>query len=156
MQKTFQAETVTYTEEKTKFLEDHAELWLTNHREAEECVAWEGFARDINRLFVDIFDLDSELQGSYCGGLPYQRALEDRIHNLVVRWVALADRMLARGAEFELGGFVVEGLEELRRNAIEAKATLDPSLELNDAMVILRDQQIAEYEAGKSHAGFVG
>ena len=156
MQKLFPTEAVTYTEEKTAFLEEHAEQWFHDHREAEQCTVWEGFARDANRLFADIFKLDSLLQESYCGGLPYQHELEDRIHNLVVRWVTLTDSMLVRGQEFEREGFDVEGLAELRRNAIEAKAAIDPSRELNDAMATLRDQQIAEHIAGKSHAGFAG
>lgn len=156
MQKSFPSEAVTYTEEKTTFLEGRTEQWFKDHCEVEECVVWEGLARDVNRLFTDIIDLDSELQESYCNGLPYQKELEERIHNLVVRWVALAGRMLVRGAEFERKGFEVECLDELRRNDVEAKATLDPSQELSVAMATLRDQQMTEHEAGKSHAGFAG
>lgn len=154
--KQFPTETVAYTEGKTAFLEAHAEQWLNDHHEATDCAVWEGLARDANRLFTDIFNLDSRLQESYCEGVPYQQELEERIHKLVIRWSKLADTMLACGAEFERKGYAVECLPELRQNAVEAKAAIDPSFEPNEAIVKLRDQQIAEHHAGQSLEGFAG
>lgn len=117
-------QTLKYTEEKTSFLEVHAEQWLNDRNQSEEFAVWENLSRDVIRLFTDIFDLDSELQERYCNGLPFQPKLEDRIRHLVLRWITLADQMIRHGKDFEHKGYLTEGIEDLQNKLKEAKATI--------------------------------
>jgi len=146
---------VRYAESKVAFFESETEQWLKDHREAQACQESELLVRDLNVLLADMLQLDREVHTSYCEGMPYNEQLSKRIEQLFHRWCRVAMNVEVGASAFELKGYSVEGIVELRRGIKEVSAMIEPSDEVDGWMAKLRDDAIESHAKGTTIEGLV-
>jgi hypothetical protein len=107
------------------------------------------FLADINQLYVDILQLDNNLQEAYFDGLPYSEELSGAVHSIATKWFLLAKRIDFNTSDIN------EELTCLQKNLREAEAFLNPSTEMSEAMCELRDQAVVEHRNHLTLEGLV-
>lgn len=111
-------------------LDAYSESWQHDHADALACWELEARLEIALALFHVIRRIDQEMaQQVEARRLNWDASTVDQLLNFYRTWEAPSAQIVARIAELESKGFAVRGAEEFRRAALEARSTLNISLD---------------------------
>jgi hypothetical protein len=111
-------------------LDAYSESWQHDHADALACWEMEARLEIALALFHVIRRIDHEMsQQVEAHRLSWDPPTVDRLLHFYRTWEAPAPRIVARIADLQSKGFVVRGAEEFRRATLEARGTLNISLD---------------------------
>ena len=129
---------------------DFVERELRDHHQATECAGLQSVISDATFILVDLFEIDADLQDMCLDGTACHQPFDDRVTNFFDRWLILAKELESRSFKFVEQGYSVEGIEQLRSGIADVMGGSDPSCEMGDKLIELRDNAVEEHRRGHS------